>query len=228
MQLPPKLENDALKERHAERKALEICRSATFSQCLKDYGVTPTTTVKSSKGISIIVRGIDIYAIRKRLFELVDFEDSEYPLSSLGEHVVDACEHWLLHEYTGRYRLLVSPAQRQWLRSVLILVVVRYIMERKYERYSKEGRQTFSDAWVCSEMGRLTILHSLPGQLAQLVHHIQRDPEQAQSLIDEMYNQTDLRMKACLFANPDPLPPLPADAHVPLALLVQEKEPYHG
>ncbi len=228
MQTPSESPRQILLERHAERSALETCRSATFSQCLKDYGVAPTTAVKSSTGIPIIVRGIDIYALRKRLFELTDLEDSEFPLSSLGEHVVDALEHWLLHEYTGRYRLLASPAQRRWLRSVLILVIVRYIMEQKYERFSKDGGQAFSDAWVRGEMGRLTILHSLPGQLAQLIHHIQRDPEQAQKMIDEMYDQIDVRMKACLFVNPDPLPPLPQDVHVPLALLAQEKEPHHG
>jgi hypothetical protein len=100
-------------------------------------------------------------------------------------------------------------------------------MEQKYERYSKGGRQTFADSWVCCEMGRLTILHTLPGQLAQLVHHIQRDPEQAQSMIDEMYDQTDMRLKTCLFANPDPLPPLPEGLHLPLAMLAQGKEPHH-
>jgi hypothetical protein len=227
MQTPSDTAHQMLLERHAERKALEVCRSATYLKCLKDYGVAPTTTVHAPKGISITVRAIDIYALRKRLFELVNLECIEYPLSSMGEHIVDVCEQWLLHEYTGRYRLLISPVQRQWLRSVLILVVVRHIMEQKYERFTKEGGQTFVDPWVCSEMGRLTILHTLPGQLAQLVHHIQRDPEQAQRIIDEMYDKTDKRMKECLFANSDPLPPLPEGLHVPFPLLAQEKEPHH-
>jgi hypothetical protein len=195
-------------------------------KCLKDYEVAPTTTVIPPKGVSITVRAIDIYALRKRLFEQVNLEHIEYPLSTVGEHIVEVCEQWLLNEHTERYRLLLSPAQHQWLRRVLILVVVRHIMEQKYECFTKEGRQTFVDPWVCSEMGRLTILHTLPGQLAQLVHHIQRDPEQAQKIIDEMFDNTDIRMKVCLFANPDPLPPLPQGVHLPFALLAQEKEPH--
>ncbi len=228
MQTPSDAAHQMLLERYAERKALEVCRSATFLKCLKDYGVAPTTTVNSPKGVSITVRAIDIYALRKRLFELVNLEYIEYPLSSVAEYIVDVCEQWLLNEHTGRYRLLLSPVQRQWLRSVLILVVVRHIMEQKYERFTKEGRQTFVDPWVCSEMGRLTILHTLPGQLAQLVHHIQRDPEQAQRIIDEMYDKTDIRMKECLFASSDPLPPLPQGVHLPFSLLAQAKELHDG
>ena len=228
MQTPSDAAHQMLLERYAERKALEVCRSATFLKCLKDYGVAPTTTVISPKGVSITVRAIDIYALRKRLFELVNLEYIEYPLSSVAEYIVDVCEQWLLNEHTGRYRLLLSPVQRQWLRSVLILVVVRHIMEQKYERFTKEGRQTFVDPWVCSEMGRLTILHTLPGQLAQLVHHIQRDPEQAQRIIDEMYDKTDIRMKECLFASSDPLPPLPQGVHLPFSLLAQAKELHDG
>ncbi len=228
MQTPSDTAHQMLLERYAERKALEVCRSATFLKCLKDYGVAPTTPVNSPKGVSITVRAIDIYALRKRLFELVNLEYIEYPLSSVAEYIVDVCEQWLLNEHTGRYRLLLSPVQRQWLRSVLILVVVRHIMEQKYERFTKEGRQTFVDPWVCSEMGRLTILHTLPGQLAQLVHHIQRDPEQAQRIIDEMYDKTDIRMKECLFASSDPLPPLPQGVHLPFSLLAQAKELHDG
>jgi hypothetical protein len=226
MQRPSDPAHQMLLERYAERKALAVCRSATFLKCLKDYEVAPTTTVISSKGVSITVRAIDIYALRKRLCEQVNLEHIKYPLSTVGEHIVEVCEQWLLNEHTGRYRLLISPAQHQWLRRVLILVVVRHIMEQKYECFTKEGRQTFVDPWVCSEMGRLTILHSLPGQLAQLVHHIQRDPVQAQKIIDEMYNNTDIRMKVCLFANPEPLPPLPQGVHLPFALLAQQKEPH--
>jgi len=102
MQTPSEPARQILLERYAERRALEICRSATFAQCLKDHGVAPTTTVKSSKGISVIVRGIDIYALRKRLIDLIDLEGREYPLSSLGEHSVGLCEHWLLNEYSIR------------------------------------------------------------------------------------------------------------------------------
>jgi len=174
--------------------------------------------------MTIIVRGIDIYALRNRLFELVDLEDSEYPLSSMGEHVVDVSEQWLLHEYTGRYRLLISPVQRQWLRSILILVFMRHIMEQKYERFTKEGRQTFIDPWAASEMCRLQLLNSLTSELARLVHHIMRDPEQQQALIDQFHADLDVRLKGQLFAAPDPLPELPEGVALPFAMHAQKRE----
>ncbi len=54
MQTPSDTAHQMLLERYAERKALEVCRSATFLKCLKDYGVAPTTTVNSPKGVSIL------------------------------------------------------------------------------------------------------------------------------------------------------------------------------
>jgi hypothetical protein len=74
-------------------------------------------------------------------------------------------------------------------------------------------------------MGRLSILHSLPGQFAQLVHHIVKDPEQAQEIIDQLYTNTDVRMKAHLFISPEALLPLPQGMHLPL-MLAEEKGPH--
>ena len=70
-------------------------------------------------------------------------------------------------------------------------------------------------------MCRLQILNSLTGELARLVHHIMDTAERQQALIDQFYDDLDVRMRACSLTVPEPLPPLPEGAILPFALLSQ-------
>jgi hypothetical protein len=227
MQVPTKLEYDALKERHAERWALRTCRSATLIQCLKKYDIAPTITVSTPKGKSIVIHASDISAARKRFFASLDLEQDMCHMTAVGDKFVDLFQDWLLNEHTDRYRSITLDAHRKWLRQVIILVVARHLMEQKYALYIAQGSHTFADAWACSEMCRLQLLNNLTSELARLVHHIMRDPEQQQALIDQFHTDLEIRMKGQLFAAPDPLQALPEGVALPFALLTPKREEAH-
>ena len=91
---------------------------------------------------------------------------------------------------------------------VVTLVVIRHIIEQKYERSTKEGRYPFIDAWVYSETERLMLLRSLPELVAHLVHHIVNVPDQAQGLIEDLYTSIGMRMKVHLVIEAESLPTL--------------------
>lgn len=224
MPLPTKAGYNVLRERHAERWAIGACRSATFVQCLKAFNVAPTITISTPKGKTITINASDIYAARKRFFSSLDLEQDACHMTSAGDKLVNLFQDWLMHEYSDRYRSLVTEDQQVWLRQVVILVIARHLMEQKYTLYIEQGRQTFADPWACSEMCRLQLLNSLTGELARLVHHIMDDPEQQQSLIDQFHNDLDIRMRGHLFIVPEPLPSLPQGEILPFALLSQGEE----
>jgi len=212
---------DALKERYAERWALVACRSAAFIQCLEACDIAPSLAVSTPRGKSIIIHASDIFAARKKFLADLDLEQDACHMTSIGDTLVSLFVDWIMHEYSGRYRYIVSDDQRKWLRQVVILVVARHLMHQKYTLYTAQGRQAFSDAWACSEMCRLQILSSLTGELARLVHHIMDTAERQQALIDQFYDDLDVRMRACSLTVPEPLPPLPEGAILPFALLSQ-------
>lgn len=212
---------DALKERYAERWALVTCRSTAFIQCLGMYNIAPSMVVSTPRGKSITIHASDIFAARKKFFAGLDLEQDECHMTSVGDTLVSLYVDWIMHEYSDRYRFIVSDAQQKWLRQVVILVVARHLMHQKYTLYTAQGRQAFSDNWVCSEMCRLQILGSLTGELARLIHHIMDEPERQQALIDQFYNDLDARMREHPLAVPEPLSPLAEGATLPFALLSQ-------
>ena len=217
-------EYDALKERYAERWALVACRSTAFISSLAMYNIAPSMVVSTPGGKSMIIHASDIFAARKKFLASLDLEQDACHMTSVGDTLVSLYVDWIMHEYSDRYRFIVSDDQRKWLRQVVILVVARHLMHQKYMLYTAQGRQAFSDRWACGEMCRLQILSSLTGELARLVHHIMDEPEQQQALIDQFYNDLDVRMRACSLSDPEPLPPLPEGAILPFSLLSQRRE----
>ena len=216
-----------LRERYTERWALDVCRSASFIQCLKQFDITPTITVSTLQGTSIVIHASDIFAARKRFFASLDLEQDGCHMTAVGDTFVDLFQHWLLNEHTHRYRTITLDAHRKWLRQVIILVVARHLMERKYELFISQGQKTFADTWACSEMCRLQLLHSLTGELARLVHHIVDTSEQQQALIDQFHADLEIRLAGQLFDGKDPLPALPDGVALPFALLTQKNEEFH-
>jgi len=224
MQFPHLSERNPLQERHLERWALEVCRYPTFLECLKAYGIAPTMQVRTPKGKTLTVSASHIYGARTKFFATLDLEEALCHLTLVGEKFVPLYQEWLLHEYTERYRYLTAPEQRAWLAQVVTLVVARYVMSHKYALSLTQGRQAFADPWVCGEMGYVQVLHSLPNELARLVHHIVRDAEQQQVLIEQFFTELGVRMQGHHFGPPDPLPPLPEGTFLPFTLLSPAKE----
>ena len=227
IQLPTMSEVDMLRERYTERWALDVCRSPTFVQSLKAFHIAPTITFDTPKGKSITMSASDIYAARKRFLSMLESDQEACFLTLVGEKYVNLYQHWLLNEHTRRYRSMTLDTHRKWLRHVIMLVVARHLMERKYELYISQGQKAFADTWACSEMCRLQLLHSLTGELARLVHHIMDTPEQQQALIDQFHADLEIRMRGQLFTAQDPLPALPHDVTLPFAPMTQTGEESH-
>ncbi len=217
-------EVDVLRERYTERWALGVCRSPTFIQSLRTFHIAPTITCVTPKGTSITISASDMYGARKRFLSKLESDQEACFLTLVGDKYVDLYEHWLLNEHTRRYRFMTLDTHRKWLRHVIILVVAKHLMERKYVLYITQGQKAFADTWACSEMCRLQLLHSLTSELARLVHHIMDDPDQQQELIDQFHADLEIRMRGQLFAAQDPLPALPNDVALPFALITQKSE----
>jgi hypothetical protein len=181
---------------------------------------THTITVSKAKGKTLTINASDVYAARKRFLSGLEPEQDAFALTLVGDKLVDLFLDWILCEYSERYRSIVTEDQRTWLRQVAILVIARHLMEQKYTRCIEQGERTFADPWVCSELCRLHLLHTLTGDLARLVHHIVRDPERQELLIDQFHADLEARMKGP-FALPESLPPLLEDARLPFSLLSQ-------
>ena len=227
-ELPSQPESDIIRERYAERWALNICRSPTFVQGIKTLGLATTLTIHTTKGQEVVIRASDVYAARKRFFDTLEIEYDICRMAEIGDRLVELFLDWLMHEYSDRYRHIQSDAQQRWLKQIITITLARHLMEAKYERYIETGAQTFVDSWAGAEMVRLQLLNSLPGQLAQLAHHIVRDPEQRQILIDHFYTELDVRMREHPLGIPDPLPPLASGATLPFGLISQRNETNNG
>lgn len=214
---------DDLRERHAERGALETCRSATFLTTVKHFGLEPGMTACTPKGKNITIDARDIWAARKKFFSRFELDQQSCRLTVSGDMLVELFYNWLLHEYSERYRCLGSEEQQRWLKSIVMLVVARHLMETKYTLYL-QGVQSFADGWVCGVLCHLQVLGRLPAELARMAHHIIDNPEQQTDLIEQFYVNTDIRMTQHQFVLPEPLPSLPKSEVLPFALLTQRQE----
>ncbi len=198
-------------EQHAERRALAMLRGVTFTDCLKLNHLSPTREVLTPKGDKLMLRGSDIYQ-RETWHKFLAQSQQASPVTQLtvvGEGLAQQYQAWLLSAHTARYQALSTREDLAWLERVVLLAVTRRIMEEKYEQYSTQGQETFADPRVASEMGRLLLLHHLVREAARLVHHIVKDPEQAQALIAQFYQEHERQMqaRALLTGGALPVPP---------------------
>src|ERR1051326_1011693 len=145
-------ESDSIRERYAERWALNVCRSPTFVGSLKRYNLAATLTIHAPKGRVVTIRASDVYAARKRFFDDMEIERDVCRMAEIGDRLVGLYYDWLMHEYSDRYRYIRSAAQQQWLKQIITLATARHLMEAKYERYIKTGAHTFADPWTRAEM----------------------------------------------------------------------------
>lgn len=218
----PVSELQILQERYLERQALAVCRSATFLDCLRARGVPPTLTIKTPRGTMMTVNASQISGSRVKFFAHLDLGgDLQRVLTLRGEEFVTLYTHWLLHEYTERYRALSTLGHQRWLVQVVTLVVIRFLMEQKYDRSLAHGQATFADPWACNAMWHLQTLHALPENQARMIHHITRDPAQQATIMEQFWDQLDVRLQGHLVGIPDPLPPLPEGMQLPFAQLAQ-------
>ena len=69
-------------------------------------------------------------------------------------------------------------------------------MEQKYAAYTSQGLETFADPRTAIEMGNLLLLNHVAREIARSVHHIIKEPAQAQQLIEQFYEEHFRHMQA--------------------------------
>lgn len=209
-----------LQERYLERLALPVSQPASFLGALAEYHLAPTSTVTSPKGKEFTLHASAVYGARNKYFARVDLAwQQRCPLLLLGESLVAGYQQWLTTSYTRSYRCVMTDEQRTWLQQVSTLVVARHLMERKLAGFLAADPHAFADSWVCCMMDRYSLVHLIPGEQARLVHHILREPEREQALIEHFVSILDDRMRRHPFVVPVPLPLLPEGVQLPLAYL---------
>ncbi len=214
-----------LLERYAERQALSMVRAANFTQCLLQHHLAAEIEVLDARGNPLTLRGKDLYnevTWRKFLSTTPIALRLRCSLVEGTEEITRRYRSFLLTAYTRRYRVLVHQEHLTWFRQVTLLVVVRRIMENKYEQSVLLQREIFADAWVAQEMRRLMALSQLATEIAKAVHHIVKAPqEQASYLIEQLYQVHAQQVQAHTHWPADPLPPLPAGTPSPGPFLLE-------
>jgi hypothetical protein len=205
-----------LVEQHVERWGLATYRSASFLQVPQAYHLAPTLQIVTSKGNTIVLRASDIYGARMKALGSQEIDQDRFALTRLGEHLVLTYRDWLLTAYSSRYRHVSTDAQRAWVTQIIILVIARHLLHYKWTCALLHGTQAFADPWVGSVVSHLALSHGLPGDLARMVHHIVRDPDQQHTLMTQFLEDLDDRMQRHPFVFPSPLPSLPEGTYIPL------------
>jgi hypothetical protein len=191
-------------EKRAEQWALTVLRGTTFTDCLKFNDLAPTLEVQTPEGKTVTIRGSDIYDSRtwKKFLANINQDENICQLTEVGERLAAQYKTWLLGGHTARYRALATEADLAWLERVITLAVTRHIMEQKYAAYTSQGLETFANPGTAIEMGNLMLLNQVAREIARSVHHIIKEPTQAQQLIEQFCEEQYRQMQALLKREP--------------------------
>jgi hypothetical protein len=219
-------EEQRLLEQHAERAALSIVRGANFTQCLTINGLAPSITVMTPTNQPFTLHGRDLFDERTWQKFLRTQEQLAEPrrLIKHVEPLVKGYRSWLLTSYTPRYQTLAAQTELDWFEQVTLLVIVRKIMEDKYARLISQQRDAFTDPWVAEEMSVLMRLNSMASEIAKSIHHIVKQKEAAQSLLEQLYKTHAAYLEHRSLHTQTPLPALPPGTTMPLLRLAAGKE----
>lgn len=214
-------------EKQAEQWALTILRGATFTDCLKINGIAPACEIVTPEGKTVTIRGSDVYDHRtwKKFLASINQDEDIYQLTDVKEHLAQQYKTWLLREHTARYRALATEADLEWLERVITLAVTRHIIEQKYAAYTSQGLETFADPRTAIEMGNLLLLNHVAREIARSVHHIIKEPAQAQQLIEQFYEEHFRHMQAQSLLMHESFV---SGAIAPLELTAQKEEEQRG
>jgi hypothetical protein len=218
-------ENALLLEQYAERMALSVMRGANFTQCLKINGLASSITVMTPKSQRLTLHGHDLSNERTwKKFLLTQGQSVDLcHLVGMVEQLALHYRTWLLTCYTQRYQAISNPMERDWFEQVTQLVVVRKIMERKYEAFLYEQRESFADLWVAEEMTMLMRINMMTNEIASTLYRIVKQPGLAQHFIEQLYETHATYIEKRPQRARTLLAPLPPETMMPLAFLTMKK-----
>jgi hypothetical protein len=219
-------ENIQLLEQYAERMALSVISRANFTQCLKSNGMAPSITIVTPKGQHFTLHGRDLSNERTwKKFLLTQSQPVDLcHLIGVVDQFTVRYRSWLLAFYTQRYQAISTQTEREWFEQVTQLVVVRKIMERKYEAFVYEQCETFADPWVAEEMMVLMRLNLMTTEIASTLYRLVKQPGMAQQFIEQLYETHAAYLAKRPQRAQNQLAPLPPGITMPLASLSMEKK----
>jgi hypothetical protein len=219
-------EEQRLLEHHAERAALSIGRGANFTQCLTINGLAPSITVMTPTNQPFTLHGRDVFDERtwRKFLSTQDHLSEPYHLTTHVDPLVKGYRSWLLTSYTSRYQALSTQTELDWFEQVTLLVIVRKIMEDKYMRLVRQQSDAFADPWVAEEMSILMRLNTMASEIAKSIHHIVKQKEAAQPLLEQLYTTHAAYLEQRSLQTRTPLPALPPGTTMPLLRLAGGKE----
>lgn len=214
-------EQTLLLEQHAERMALAVMRGANFTQCLKINGLAPSITVVTPKSQHLTLHGRDLSNERTwKKFLLTQGQSLNLcHLVGVVDQLALRYRIWLLTGYTQRYQAISTQTEQDWFEQVTQVVVARKIMERKYEAFLYEQRETFADLWVVDEMIVLTHVNMMTNEIASALYRLIKQPGMAQNLIEHLYETHAAHLAKRSQQPRTHLAPLPLGTMMPLAFL---------
>jgi hypothetical protein len=214
-------ENALLLEQYAERMAFSVMRGANFTQCLKINGLAPSIIVTTPKSQRLTLHGHDLSNERTwKKFILTQGQSVDLcRLVGVVEQLALRYRAWLLTCYTQRYQAISTQMERDWFEQVTQQVAVRKIMERKYEAFLYEQRETFADPWVVEEMIMLTRINMMTNEIASALYRLIKQPGMAQNLIEHLYETHAAHLAKRPQQPRTQLALLPPETIMPLAFL---------
>jgi hypothetical protein len=219
-------EQTQLLEQYAERMALSVIYGANFTQCLKIDGMAPSITIVTPKGQYLTLHGRDLSNERTwKKFLLTQSQSVDLcQLVGVVEPLARRYRVWLQTCYAQRYQAISTQAEREWFEQVTQLVVVRKIMERKYEAFLYEQRESFADPWVAEEMQVLMRINMMTNEIASTLYRLIKHPGMAHHYIEQLYEVHATYLEKRPQRVRTPLAPLPLGTMMPLTFLSMGKQ----
>lgn len=149
------------KEAQAERDAVQFVCGYSFSDCLRIHRIKPNITVlvedRKGKTTRETIEAHKIYGAWKDYLKATgqvtgdtitiiteSGKEKTEPvvimprILSINTHIEDMY-NWLTINHTVRYKAIKTQADKDWLKTIIRMVVLRRIMENKYERHRDTG-----------------------------------------------------------------------------------------
>lgn len=173
------------KEKKAENNATPFVHGTTFTDCLKTHHIDTERNINGNK-----IQAHTIYGLWDRYLIAVGEVEKEQkdtvttkggnkktkPVIKPPMVFTDAADmhmqrmyNWLTTEYTERYKSITISEEQTWLKKIIRFVVLRRIMENKYEMWITTGKG-FMDPEIGLRIAEIYRIKYVKPEIARLIH----------------------------------------------------------
>ncbi len=156
-------------ERHEEKEAMKLIRAINpkhiflknkvpYEMMVLDPSAKPKKKKDGTIELPVAkpITGSQIHGVFLTFIDKTEYTIEPW-LTGYVTVLTAAFIHWLLNDYTSRYKGLRNEEGMKWLANVCRLVVIDWIMVEKYTRYM-DGEKTFASDKIREKMEHLMLL----------------------------------------------------------------------